>query len=409
MNAHLKDANAHDAAQAAPVLFEERQGAHGRIGIATLDAPATLNGLSLEMARLLDAQLQRWAQDPALAVVWLQGAGEKAFCAGGDLHGLYRGMREQRARGRWDGDDFADPRGNVHAEAFFETEYRLDYRIHTYPKPLLCWGHGIVMGGGIGLMAGASHRVVSERSKLAFPEIAVGLYPDVGGSWLLARVPERAGLFLALTGAPLNAGDAIRARLADHHLPEARRADALQAATDAPWSFDAARDRATLTVLLQGLAEPAPAGPLQQHAATVADLCAADSLEATAARIEALDCDDPWLQTARKTFAAGAPGSARLGYELQRRAASLSLADTFRLEYWTSLHCAAHGDFAEGIRALLIDKDRNPRWNPATLAQATASWAESFFRAPDAAQPHPLADLGGDVGGDLGAATEPRA
>jgi len=396
MNAHLQE-----APQPAPVRFEERQGAHGRIGIATLDAPATLNGLSLEMARLLDAQLQRWAADPAVAMVWLQGAGEKAFCAGGDLHGLYRGMREHQARARWSGDDFADPRGNVHAEAFFATEYRLDYRIHTYPKPLLCWGHGIVMGGGIGLMAGAGHRVVSERSRLAFPEITVGLYPDVGGSWLLARVPQRAGLFLALTGAPLNAGDAIHAGLADHHLPEARRDEALEAAVAAAWSGDAARDRETLTALLQELAEPAPAGPLQRHAAAVAAICAGDSLEAILARIEAIDADDPWLQTARKTLAAGAPGSARLGYELQRRAASLSLADTFRLEYWVSLHCAAHGDFAEGIRALLIDKDRNPRWNPATLAQATASWAASFFHDPDPARPHPLADLG--------AATEPRA
>ncbi|BAV99840.1 enoyl-CoA hydratase/isomerase family protein [Lysobacter enzymogenes] len=395
MNAHLQEA------PQAPVLFEQREGAHGCVGIATLNAPATLNGLSLEMAQLLDAQLRRWADDPAVAMVWLQGAGEKAFCAGGDLHGLYRGMREHQARARWSGDEFADPRGNVHAEAFFETEYRLDYRIHTYPKPLLCWGHGIVMGGGIGLMAGASHRVVSERSRLAFPEITVGLYPDVGGSWLLARVPERAGLFLALTGAPLNAGDAIHAGLADHHLPEARRGEALEAAVAAAWSGDAARDRATLTALLQGLAEPAPAGPLQLHAATVAAICAGDSLEDIVARVEAIDADDAWLQTARKTLAAGAPGSARLGFELQRRAASLSLADTFRLEYWASLHCAAHGDFAEGIRALLIDKDRHPRWNPATLAHATAHWARSFFHDPDPARPHPLADLG--------AATEPRA
>lgn len=383
------------APAAAPVLFEERASARGRIGIATLNAPATLNGLSLEMAHALDAQLQHWAADPAVAAVWLQGAGEKAFCAGGDLHGLYRGMRQWREAGG------GDPRDNRHAAAFFETEYRLDYRIHTYPKPLLCWGHGIVMGGGIGLMAGAGHRVVSERSRLAFPEITVGLYPDVGGSWLLARVPARAGLFLALTGAPLNAGDAIHAGLADHYVPEVRRAAVLDALAAVAWSGDAARDRETVSALLQAQAEPVPAGPLQQHAARIASICAAASLEELVARIEAIDADDGWLQIARKTLAVGSPGSARLGYELQARAATLSLADTFRLEYWTSLHCAAHGDFAEGIRALLIDKDRNPHWNPATLAQATAHWAEPFFHAPDPAQPHPLADLG--------ATAEPRA
>ena len=376
------------ASAEAPVLFEQVAAGDGRqIGIATLNAPATLNGLSLRMAELLDAQFAAWARDPAIALVVLQGAGEKAFCAGGDLHGLYRGMRDYQDQGS---DDIRD---NAQASAFFATEYRLDYRIHTYPKPLLCWGHGIVMGGGIGLMAGASHRVVSERSKLAFPEISVGLYPDVGGSWLLQRVPQRAGLFLALTGAPLNAGDAIHAGLADHYLPLAQREAAFAAIAQAPWSGDAATDRALLGEVLAALAEPAPPGPLQQHAPSIARWCEDDGLERIVARIEAIDSEDAWLQNARNSLAAGAPGSARLGYELQRRAAGLSLADTFRLEYLVSLHCAAHGDFAEGIRALLIDKDRSPRWNPATLAEASPEWVERFFLAPWPRDAHPLADL----------------
>ena len=384
MNASLKE----DAVQA-PVLFEGRATANGgRIGIATLNAAATLNGLSSEMARLLDAQLDSWAKDAAIAIVVLQGAGEKAFCAGGDLHGLYRGMREYQTNRA------GDIRDNQQASAFFETEYRLDYRIHTYPKPLLCWGHGIVMGGGIGLMAGASHRVVSERSRLAFPEITVGLYPDVGGSWLLQHVPQHAGLFLALTGAPLNAGDAIHAGLADQHVPEARRETVLASLSAEAWSDDAKQNGERLTALLRAQSEPAPSGPLQQHAALIADICDADDLDIIIDRIVAIDSDDAWLQSARKTLAAGAPGSARLGYELQRRAASLSLADTFRLEYLVSLHCAAHGDFAEGIRALLIDKDRNPQWKPATFAEASSAWADAFFIAPWPQDAHPLSDLG---------------
>lgn len=383
MNAVLEN-----EAVVAPVLFEERATDNGRrIGFATLNAAATLNGLSLSMAELLDAQLLAWAQDEAVAVVVLQGAGEKAFCAGGDLHGLYRGMLEHRASGS------PDIRDNLYAREFFKTEYRLDHRIHTYPKPLLCWGHGIVMGGGIGLMAGASHRVVSERSKLAFPEITVGLYPDVGGSWLLNRVPQRAGVFLALTGAPLNAGDAIHAGLADHYLAEAKRETVYAALTAVNWADDG-DDARRLSAVLKGCAEPAPPGPLQQHAAAIAAACAHDDLSAVVEAIAALDSDDAWLQNARKTLAAGAPGSARLGYELQRRAATLSLADTFRLEYIVSLHCAAHGDFAEGIRALLIDKDRTPHWNPARLAEAPPAWAETFFTAPWPAHAHPLADLG---------------
>lgn len=374
----------------APVLFEERASANGkRVGVATLNAPKTLNGLSLEMTRLLDAQLRTWADDAAIACVVLQGAGEKAFCAGGDLHGLYRSMRDYRDSGA------ADITANTYAAAFFEEEYRLDFFIHTYPKPLLCWGHGIVMGGGIGLMSGASHRVVTERSKLAMPEITVGLFPDVGGSWLLARVPRGAGLFLALTGAPLNAGDAIYAGLVDVYLDSSRHEALLQALAAEPWSGDAAADRDALTALLKRMAsKPAP-GPLQSHAALIDELVDAGSLEAVVAAIAAAPSDDdPWLQTAQATLAAGAPGSARLAWELQRRAATLSLAETFRLECIAALHAAAHGDFAEGIRALLIDKDRRPRWEPATLAQATPAWAEGFFSEPRWPQGrHPLHDL----------------
>lgn len=373
----------------APVTFEERVAANGSlIGIATLNAPKTLNGLSLDMARLLDRQLAAWAGDDRVAMVLMEGAGEKAFCAGGDLHSLYRSMLGYRERGS------KDVRDNAYASDFFSVEYRLDYRIHTYPKPVLCWGHGIVMGGGIGLMAGASHRVVTERSRLAFPEITIGLYPDVGGSYLLHRVPDRAGLFLALTGAPLGAGDAIHAGLADVMLPSDSRAALDNALVVAAWTADAGTNAAILSNVLARFAAPAPAGPLQQHARTISNACAQRELDAIVSAIRTMPGDDPWLATARQTLDAGSPGSARLAYELQRRVGALTLADTFRLEYVVSLHCAAHGDFAEGIRALLIDKDRSPRWQPATLDDATATWAAPFFNDPWAAMSHPLDGLG---------------
>ncbi|MCD7096892.1 enoyl-CoA hydratase/isomerase family protein [Stenotrophomonas sp. MMGLT7] len=374
-----------------PVLFEERPAGGGkRIGIATLNAPGTLNGLSLAMSHLLDDRLRAWSDDDGIALVILQGAGDKAFCAGGDLHGLYRGMRDYEASGS------TDVRSNGYASEFFQVEYRLDYRIHTYRKPILCWGHGIVMGGGIGLMAGASHRVVSERSKLAFPEIGIGLFPDVGGSWLLQRVADRGGVFLALTGAPLAAGDAIHAGLADHFVAEAQRAAVHAALAAAEWSDDAGENRERLTGVLRQHAGSAGPGPLQRHRGLIAGLCAADrTLDEIVASILAIGDEDPWLANARQALAAGSPGSARLGFELQRRASALSLADVFRMEYIAALHCAAHGDFAEGIRALLIDKDRQPRWNPATLAEATPAWSETFFQAPwPAGDAHPLADLG---------------
>lgn len=373
----------------APVIFEERAAPNGtRIGLATLNAPRTLNGFSLPMAHLLLERLQAWAIDDGIALVVLQGAGEKAFCAGGDLHGLYASMVAYRERGA------SDIRDNAHAVEFFDVEYRVDHLIHTFPKPILCWGHGIVMGGGLGLMAGASHRVVSERSRLAFPEITVGLFPDVGGSYLLPRVPGRGGLFLALTGAPLNAGDAIYAGLADLHLPEARRSDVLHALGETAWSADSTENGTRLTTLLQTFASDAATGPLFANAALVDRLCEGNDLEPIVARITALQSDDPWLQTAARTLQAGAPGSARLGFELQRRAAGQDLASVYRLEYVAALHGAAHGDFAEGIRALLIDKDRSPHWQPASLAEATHAWAQAFLTSPWPAADHPLADLG---------------
>ncbi len=376
-------------ADEAPVLFEERSAGNGmRIGIATLNAARTLNGFSLPMAHLLHERLLAWAADAGIALVVLQGTGEKAFCAGGDLHSLYQSMRRFREAGR------SDIRDNTYAAEFFDVEYRVDHLIHSFPKPVLCWGHGIVMGGGIGLMSGASHRVVSERSKLAFPEITVGLFPDVGGSWLLQRVPGRAGLFLALTGALLNPGDAIYAGLADLHVAEARRGEVFNALLDVAWSGEPDDNATRLTALLQSFASDAPTGPLLANAALIDELCDGAVLETIVERIGALQTDDAWLQAAQKTLAAGAPGSARLGFELQRRCAGMDLAAVFRTEYTVALHCAAHGDFAEGIRALLIDKDRNPAWQPATLAEASSDWAEAFFISPWPADQHPLADLG---------------
>jgi len=250
------------------------------------------------------------------------------------------------------------------------------------------------MGGGIGLMAGASHRVVTERSKLAFPEITIGLYPDVGGSWLLNRVPDRAGLFLALTGAPLNSGDAIYAGLADWSLREEQRAAVFDALANAPWSDDSAKVHDELSDLLKQFSSVPDDGPLQRNCGLVEAVCRHETLELIAASIANIDEGDPWLESAKRSLATGAPSSARLAFELQRRTASTSLVDVFRLEYLVSIKCAAHGDFTEGIRALLIEKDRQPLWRPATLAEATHDWAGDFFLAPWATDDHPLVNLG---------------
>ncbi len=372
----------------APVAFSLIRTASGHhFGRATLQAPASLNALTLAMVDLLDPQLAAWAADDSVAGVVLDAAGDKAFCAGGDVVGLYRAIR-------------ATPPGQVPAAAaaFFEREYRLDHHIHRYPKPLLCWGHGIVMGGGLGLLAGASHRVVTPRTRMAMPEITIGLYPDVGGSWLLPRLPGGAGLFLALTGASINAADACHVGLADVALRHEDHATLLQALAEARWQGRRDADAEQLGALLQPCAVAAaadlPVSPLRQHQARIeAVIGAGDSLAAMAPRLKALAGDaDPWLAVAGATFGQGSPTSALLSVEMQRRARGLSLAEVFRLEWQASVGCCVHPDFAEGVRALLVDKDRQPRWQPATLDAVTPALIDAHLQ-PRHHGPHPLADL----------------
>jgi len=375
------------------VLFNELNCTNGtRIGVATLNAPRTLNGLSLEMTRLLANQIELWANDPAVACLILKGAGDKAFCAGGDLHALHHSMMNNVGKPAID---------NVHAGTFFAEEYALDYRLHTFPKPIVVWGDGIVMGGGMGLMIGASHRIVTETSRLAMPEISIGLFPDVGGTWMLNRLPGKTGLFMGLTGAQIGAADALFAGMADYHLARETWPTVLEQMTNQPWSQSKSQlspsNEMLLDQVLAGLAN-APAiaiGPLQQHLSLIHACCAGSDLNKIVASLVALaDHTDPWLQRAAKTLAAGSPGSARLTYTLLKRVKHLSLADAYRFEWVAGLMCASHGDFAEGIRALLIDKDKQPKWNPATLPEATEAWVEKFFTLPVAAEQHPLYGLG---------------
>ncbi|SAI02005.1 enoly-CoA hydratase [Bordetella ansorpii] len=381
-----------------PVLFEERFTDTGmRLGVATLNSPQTLNGLSLEMVDMLDVQLRAWAADSSVALVILQGAGEKAFCAGGDLHGLYRSMREHAGQGAW---------ANTHARTFFEHEYRLDFLIHCYPKPLLCWGRGIVMGGGVGLMMGASHRVVSSDARVAMPEISIGLFPDVGASWMLNRMPGRVGLFLALTGAQLNTSDAFFAGMADFRLDPADWPRFCEALLHQPWAGGPNQGGLAPRSINDGLlrqvllahepTEPLEPGPLRQHSFLINSICGEMKLETIYEELAELkNHDDPWLARAAKTMLAGSPGSARLAYALQQHTRLRSLEDVFRIEYVAALVCTAHGDLQEGIRALLIDKDKTPKWNPATLAEASAAWVQQFFQEPwPEDMPHPLEDLG---------------
>jgi enoyl-CoA hydratase/carnithine racemase len=289
-----------------------------------------------------------------------------------------------------------------HAAAFFGDEYRLDYRIHTYPKPVLVWGGGIVMGGGLGLLVGASHRVVTETSRIAMPEINIGLFPDVGGSWFLPRMPGRVGLFLGLTAAPLNGHDALKVGLADCFLRSADRDAVMQALTQIAWTDAAAVNRIALSKLLRqfaaGAVDALPEANVRKHEDVIARMTGGDTLAEVAAAIAGYDGDDAWLRGAATALAGGSPTTLALVWELWQRAKRMSLAEVFRLELVVALQCCEHPDFVEGVRARLVDKDNQPRWTPPTLDRVTEAWVAEHFAAPWASwqgRGHPLADLAG--------------
>lgn len=354
------------------VLVENRTATNGMsIGMLTLNAEKSLNALSLAMIRALNTQLLAWRDDDAIACVVLQGAGERAFCAGGDVVSLFRAISDTR---------LAD------CDSFFGEEYALDYLIHTYPKPILVWGSGIVMGGGLGLMAGASHRVVSERTRIAMPEVTIGLYPDVAGSWFLNRMPGRLGLYLGLTGASLNAADALFLGLADIALPAAAREQALLGLSDLNWSDDDTGNRHLLSAYLRGVRGQQtlelPPSPVREHFDVIQSLTDYDDVDGMVAAITSYSGGDPWLRAGMQKLAAGSPTSMHLIVETQRRARHMSLQEVFHMELIVSRQCCRHPDLPEGVRALLVDKDNAPKWRPATLAEIDPVVIAAHFVEP---------------------------
>ncbi|WP_417665366.1 enoyl-CoA hydratase/isomerase family protein [Pseudidiomarina sp.] len=369
------------------VLFDELEAANGkRIGVATLNSEKSLNALSLPMIQLMQPKLKQWADDDAIACVFFQGAGEKAFCAGGDIVAMYKAMQ---AKPGVLVDEVAD---------FFSQEYRLDYAIHTFPKPIVLWGHGIVMGGGMGLMNGASHRIVTERSLLAMPEVTIGLYPDVGATHFLNQMPDGCGLFLGITGAHMNAADALYLKLADHFIASTSKDDVLAGLREVKWGDTAGLNQQKVTDVLNGLSlrdsSHRPAGQVEGHQRLIKKLTAGADIESVVAAILNDTTDDKWLAKARQTLAAGCPMTAHIVWNQLQHGTDLSLADCFRLELTLSVQCAMRGDFAEGIRALLIDKDKQPKWQHASVADVSAQEVDGFFTSPWSAEKHPLAQLG---------------
>ena len=316
------------------VVFQEYLAENGlRIGRATLSAPSSLNALTLEMIEALYQRLIEWQQASQVVAVVLDGDGGRAFCAGGDIRKLQASVLESNYG------------HNPYGERFFSREYRLDYLIHTFNKPVLCWGAGIVMGGGIGLMAGASHRVVTPSSKLAMPEVSIGLFPDVGGSWILNCMPGQAGLFLGVTGARLNAGDALFCGLADRLLEDQALPDVIDQIQKQPWmqpdAEGSVHNGRLMTQLLRRIeyeqAVNSPVSMVKEHFDEIQHVTDVDEPEEMLLRLK--EKSGEWWGKATSGLAQGCPVTAALVFEQLKRGKHLSLADVFRMELNMAVQC----------------------------------------------------------------------
>lgn len=341
-----------------------------KVGFITLNSEKTLNSLSLEMIKELQNVLTNWENSEDIACIFMQGAGEKALCAGGDVRKLYDAILHQRTI-----DSTQVPQ---ECYDFFSKEYEVDYAIHTYPKPIIVWGHGIVMGGGIGLMVGASHRIVTERSKLAMPEITIGLYPDVGGTWFLNKMPSVFGLYLGLTGARLDGADCVYLGLADYYVASSQKDEILNNLSKAEWNGDVFQ---IVSDLIEGTAKnnEIPDSQAALHKSFIEKFEEVQSVDEFKEILTNHTDKDTWIQNGEKSFLSGSPSSAHIIYRQFELGKNLTLEEVFESELNLSCQCCIHPDFAEGVRALLVDKDQSPKWQPATLEDITEEWVDSYF------------------------------
>ncbi|MFZ0423075.1 MAG: enoyl-CoA hydratase/isomerase family protein [Xanthobacteraceae bacterium] len=331
-----------------------REGALRRI---TLNRPQALNAITLDMAVTMTEALRSWAADSAVGTVLIDGAGERAFCAGGDIRALYDAAKS----------------GAPLPEKFWAIEYKLNVMIARYPKPFVAIMDGLVMGGGVGLSAHAAHRVVTDRSAVAMPEVGIGFFPDIGACYLLARAPGATGSHLALTGTRAAAADAIYCGLADVHIPTARLADI-------PTALAACRSADDVQMRLAELATPPAPGRLPAAQAWIDECFSADSIEEIVDRLQNSPAAD--AATALATMRKASPTSLKITLRDLRDAAQFNrVEDCFRQDYRIALACVAEHDFIEGIRAAVVDKDRNPVWRPDKLEAVTPGLVERHFRS----------------------------
>jgi enoyl-CoA hydratase len=344
------------AAETEGDLIVRREGA---AGIIRLNRPKAINAMTYEMSLGIDAALDRFETDPAVAVVILEGAGERGLCAGGDIRGLYESSKA----------------GGDLGKIFWRQEYVMNARIAKYPKPYIAFMDGLVMGGGVGLSGHARHRVVTEKTKLAMPEVGLGFFPDVGGTWLLTRIPGEIGTFFGLTGQTMNGPDAIFARFADAVVPSTK----LPALREALTTIRPGATSAEVDKVIAGFATGESAGPVAARQASIDRWFAHDRMEDIFSTLKRDDSE--FAQSTRKVLNEKSPRGMVVTLKLLRLARdAASLEECLVREYRAALEVFRSDDFREGVRAAVIDKDRNPRWSPPHVEDVTREMLAPYFR-----------------------------
>ena len=340
---------------AEPDLIARREGS---AGIIRLNRPKAINAVTLEMFRDIDKALDRFEADPAIAVIVLEGAGERGLCAGGDIRALYESSKVSGDLGK----------------VLWREEYILNARIAKFPKPYVAFMDGIVMGGGVGLSAHGRHRVVTERTKLAMPEVGLGFFPDVGGTWLLSHSPGEIGTYFGLTGHTMNGPDAIYARFADAVVPSAKWPALREVLTQ----IRPGTTSAEITVLIDGFATGETSGPVAAMQKQIDSWFAHDRMQDIVA---ALKRDGSELaQSMLKALGEKSPRGMVVTLKLLRLARNASSLEACLVrEYRAALEVFRSDDFREGVRAAVIDKDRNPRWSPARIEDVTPEMVAPYF------------------------------
>ena len=330
----------------------------GAAGVIRLNRPKAINALTLEMTREIVAALDSFEADPGVSLILLEGAGERGLCAGGDIRGLYESAKANGDLG----------------PVFWREEYILNARIPEFPKPYVAYMDGLVMGGGVGLSAHGAHRVVNEKTKMAMPEVGLGFFPDVGGTWLLARMPGEIGTYFALTGQTMNGADAIYAGAADVLIASSDWPALRDALANAPLR---AKDK-DVRAILDHFATTSIQAPVAKHREQIDLAFAHDTMEAI---VMALKSDGSEFALATlKALSEKSPTALKVTLELLRRArTSKSLKECLVREYNSALAVFHSAEFIEGVRAAIIDKDRNPKWSPERIEDVAPGIVGKYF------------------------------